>query len=68
MDARETAISLLQAVSSSLSKPKESKDSRQSLFSRALHQRKVACEDELESINEAETLEHLETGLDWLFR
>jgi len=59
--AREITISILQAVSSSLSKPKESKDSRWSLFSRALQQRKVACEDVLECTNEAETLEHFET-------
>ena len=67
MDAREITISLLQAVSSSLSKPKESKHCRWSLFSGALHLSKVACEDELECTNEAETLEHLETGLDCLF-
>ena len=68
MDAREITISLLQVLSSSLSKPKESKGNRWSFVSRALHQRKGACQDEPEYTNEVEALEHLKSGLDCFFR
>jgi len=69
MEARKITVSLLQAIFSSLSKPKGvSKDSRWSIVSKVMRQRKVACEDELEYVNEAETLEHLGAGLDCLCR
>ena len=69
MEAREITVSLLHAMFSSLSKPKGvSKETRWSFVSKALHQRKIACEDDIEYAKEAETLEHLEIGLDCLYR
>ena len=68
IEAREITTSLLEAVFFSVKPRGESKNSRWSFVAKALHQRKVACEDELEYINEAEILEHLETGLNCLVR
>ncbi|WOL13182.1 hypothetical protein Cni_G21955 [Canna indica] len=84
-ETREVTISFLQSIFSFLSTPgpKTKSSSRWSLISKALHKRKVSCEDKLEDVGandgEAETaqyqlqtlqssIEDIEAGLESLFR